>query len=103
MKIALFSDIHANILAFEAMLLDMDSQKPDTAYCLGDLVGYNIWPNEVIAEIRRRGIATLMGNHDEKVEKITTTAQSLQEQGKDYAYHLIDQAGRTYLKPFLHI
>ncbi|WP_069658449.1 metallophosphoesterase family protein [Arcticibacter eurypsychrophilus] len=98
MKIALFSDIHANILAFEAMLQDMDCQKPDTAYCLGDLVGYNVWPNEVIAEIRRRGIATLMGNHDEKVEKIITTTQSLQEPGKDYAYHLIDQAGRTYLK-----
>lgn len=77
MKIALFSDIHANLPAFEAMLKDMDSQKPDAVYCLGDLVGYNIWPNEVIAEIRRRGIATLKGNHDEKVEKIITTPDSL--------------------------
>ena len=98
MKIALFSDIHANLPAFEAMLQDMDRQKPDMAYCLGDLVGYNIWPNEVIAEIRRRGIATLMGNHDEKVEKLITTVQSLQEPGKDYAYHLIEITGRAYLK-----
>ncbi|MEJ5962940.1 metallophosphoesterase family protein [Pedobacter immunditicola] len=70
MKIGLFSDIHANLPAFEAMLQDMDSQNPDAVYCLGDLVGYHIYPNEVIKEIRTRGIATLKGNHDEKVEKV---------------------------------
>jgi predicted phosphodiesterase len=38
--------------------------RPDAIYCLGDLVGYNIWPNEVINEIRRRGIPTIAGNYD---------------------------------------
>ncbi|WP_158798658.1 metallophosphoesterase [Pedobacter sp. L105] len=98
MKIALFSDIHANLPAFQAMLQDMEKRKPDAIYCLGDLVGYHIWPNEVIAEIRRRGIATLAGNHDQKVEKIITIPDSLKEAGKNYAYHLIDQEGRNYLK-----
>lgn len=98
MKIALFSDIHANLPAFEAMLQDMDNQKPDAVYCLGDLVGYNVWPNEVIAEIRRRGIPTLKGNHDEKVEKLITTPDSLNEPGKKYAYHLIEESGREYLR-----
>ena len=64
MKIALFSDIHANLPALEAVLVNIDSQKPDAVYCLGDLVGYNIWPNEVIDEIRRRGIPTIAGNYD---------------------------------------
>lgn len=64
MKIALFSDIHANLPALEACLADIDSKKPDAIYCLGDLVGYNIWPNEVIAEIRKRGIPTIAGNYD---------------------------------------
>ncbi len=64
MRIALFSDIHANLPALEAFLADIDSKKPDAIYCLGDLVGYNIWPNEVIAEIRRRGIPTIAGNYD---------------------------------------
>lgn len=98
MKIALFSDIHANLLAFQAMLNDMDSQKPDAVYCLGDLVGYHIYPNEVINEIRRRGIATVKGNHDEKVEDIITTPDSLTEPGKKYAYHLIREDNREYLK-----
>ena len=64
MKIALFSDIHANFPAVEALFRDLDSRKPDATYCLGDLVGYNIWPNEVINEIRKRGIPTIAGNYD---------------------------------------
>ena len=98
MRIALFSDIHANLHAFEAMLQDMDSQKPDAVYCLGDLVGYHIYPNEIIDEIKRRGIATLKGNHDEKVESIATTAENLNKPGKNYAYHLIREENRDYLK-----
>ncbi|MFV8339500.1 metallophosphoesterase family protein [Flavobacterium sp. LB3P21] len=64
MKIALFSDIHANLPALEAFFQDIEKTKPDAIYCLGDLVGYNIWPNEVINEIRKRGIPTIAGNYD---------------------------------------
>lgn len=64
MKIALFSDIHANLPALEAFFKDADSRNIDAIYCLGDLVGYNIWPNEVIDEIRKRKIPTIAGNYD---------------------------------------
>ena len=64
MRIALFSDIHANLPALEAFFKDIEATKPDAVYCLGDLVGYNIWPNEVINEIRKRGIPTIAGNYD---------------------------------------
>jgi putative phosphoesterase len=64
MKIALFSDIHANLPALEAFFKDVEPKKPDAIYCLGDLVGYNIWPNEVINEIRKRAIPTITGNYD---------------------------------------
>ncbi len=64
MKIALFSDIHANLPALEAFLKDVEQRNPDSIYCLGDLVGYNIWPNEVINEIRKRKIPTIAGNYD---------------------------------------
>lgn len=67
MKIAFFSDIHANLPALEGVLKDIDEQKPDFVYCLGDLVGYNIWPNEVAALIRGRGIPTIAGNYDEGI------------------------------------
>lgn len=64
MKIALFSDIHANLPALEAVLQDIDQKNPDSIYCLGDLVGYNVWPNEVVREIRKRKIPTIAGNYD---------------------------------------
>jgi predicted phosphodiesterase len=64
MTIALFSDIHANLPALEAFFKDVDSRNTDVIYCLGDLVGYNIWPNEVINEIRKRKIPTIAGNYD---------------------------------------
>jgi diadenosine tetraphosphatase ApaH/serine/threonine PP2A family protein phosphatase len=41
--------------------------KLDTILCLGDLVDFAPWPNEVIDLIRARGICTLMGNHDERI------------------------------------
>lgn len=67
MTIALLSDIHANLPALEAVLADIDQHRPDQVICLGDLVGYAPWPNEVVAQIRRRGIPTIAGNYDEGV------------------------------------
>src|SRR5688500_902413 len=67
MKIALFSDIHANLSDLEALFKSIDERKPDVVYCLGDLVGYNIWPNEVINEIRKRNIPSIAGNYDQGV------------------------------------
>src|SRR5690554_444561 len=58
MPLALLSDIHANLPALEAVLADIDRRRPDAVYCLGDLVGYNTWPNEVVQTIRERGIPT---------------------------------------------
>lgn len=97
MKIALFSDIHANWPALEAFFKDIETHQPDAIYCLGDLVGYHIWPNEVIAEVRRRKIATIAGNHDLKVIGLKTDPEHLQQPGKQYAYHLIDAQARSYL------
>ncbi len=64
MKITLFSDIHANLPALNAFFKDIEKREIDSIYCLGDLVGYNIWPNEVINEIRKRNIPTIAGNYD---------------------------------------
>ena len=64
MKLALFSDIHANLPALEAFFTQLESVNPDGVYCLGDVVGYCVWPNEVINAIRKKHIPTLAGNHD---------------------------------------
>ncbi|MFT8347732.1 metallophosphoesterase family protein [Clostridium saccharoperbutylacetonicum] len=67
MKIAVISDIHANIYALINILENIDDEKVDTIICLGDLVGYGPHPNEVISMIRRRYILCIKGNYDSSV------------------------------------
>lgn len=107
MKIALFSDIHANLPALESFFKSVEEQKPDAIYCLGDLVGYNIWPNEVINEIRKRRIPTIAGNYDDGVGRNSDDcgcAYKTEEQiqaGKlsiSYTNNVIGDEERAYLR-----
>ncbi len=67
MRIAVISDIHANLPALQEVLAGIDMQKPDLVYCLGDLVNQNVWNNEVVEIIRERKIHSVKGNHDEGI------------------------------------
>ena len=64
MRIAVISDIHGNLDAFESVLEDMDQAAIDTVYCLGDNIGYGPQPEEVVALIRGHQIPSVMGNHE---------------------------------------
>ncbi len=66
-RVAIFSDIHANLPALEAVLSDMDVRGLTERYCLGDLVGYATFPNEVTRTIRESKIPCIMGNYDQGV------------------------------------
>jgi predicted phosphodiesterase len=66
-QITIFGDIHANLPALEAVCQDIETRSLTNLYCLGDLVGYGTFPNEVVTLIRERGIPTLMGNYDQGV------------------------------------
>ncbi len=65
MRIAVISDIHANLEALEACLAKLDELKPDKVVCLGDLVDYCAQPNECIELVRNNSDAVVLGNHDE--------------------------------------
>jgi predicted phosphodiesterase len=64
---AVFSDVHGNLPALEAVLDDVERRGVGRTLCLGDLVGYGPWPNEVALAIRDRGIPCLMGNYDQGI------------------------------------
>lgn len=66
-KIGLFSDIHGNLEALQAVLAKLDEEACDVLIFLGDLVGYGASPAECVACIREREIPCLLGNHDEYV------------------------------------
>lgn len=65
MRIAIFSDVHANLLALDAVLADIVVTGVDQRYVLGDLVGYAPWPNEVLGRLRAEQIPIVMGNYDD--------------------------------------
>ena len=67
MRIALLSDVHANLPALDAVLADIDQRDVDAIYHLGDLVGYSTQPNEVVARLQERGIMGIAGNYDSTV------------------------------------
>ncbi len=73
MRLALISDIHANLEALEATLADIATQSVDRIVCLGDIVGYNTRPAECLARIRRENIECIAGNHDRAVCGLITT------------------------------
>lgn len=64
MRLALISDIHANLEALQASLADIAAQDVDRIVCLGDIVGYNANPAECIALIRDANALCVAGNHD---------------------------------------
>jgi putative phosphoesterase len=63
-RVAVITDIHANLPALHAALARIDDLGIETIYCGGDLVGYGPHPNEVCALIAERGIPTIYGNYD---------------------------------------
>jgi len=68
MRIAIVSDAHSNIEGLTAVLRHAEAGAPlDGVWCLGDLVGYGPDPGAVIAELRRRHVTAVAGNHDRAV------------------------------------
>src|SRR5687767_9195606 len=63
-RIAVISDIHANLHALDAVLAAIDADGVDELWCLGDVVGYGPRPNECAMLVRERASVCLAGNHD---------------------------------------
>jgi len=62
MRLAVLSDIHANLAALDAVRDDLPAV--DEVWVLGDIVGYGPQPNEVIRRLQELGARAVTGNHD---------------------------------------
>jgi predicted phosphodiesterase len=67
MKLAILSDIHANLEALRATLDDATRRGVDRILCLGDVVGYNADPDACVALLRQHDPLCVAGNHDRAV------------------------------------
>jgi predicted phosphodiesterase len=64
MRLAIFSDIHANLPALEAVLADVEAHGVEESWCLGDVVGYGAQPDGCAELVAQRCAVCLVGNHD---------------------------------------
>lgn len=64
MRYGIFSDIHSNLEAFEAVIKAYQKEKIDKYFCLGDVVGYGANPNECVDLLRALPAVAVAGNHD---------------------------------------
>ncbi|MCB1064029.1 MAG: metallophosphoesterase family protein [Verrucomicrobiae bacterium] len=71
MKYAIFGDIHANLEALEAVMLDAAANDCTDFVCIGDIVGYNANPAECLNLVRDLGCPVVKGNHDEEASQDT--------------------------------
>ncbi|MGI8820055.1 MAG: metallophosphoesterase family protein [Chthoniobacterales bacterium] len=76
MRVAIFSDLHGNLEAAQAVIADAQEQECTHFVCLGDLVGYNANPHECVALVQALDCPVVKGNHDEQA--------SLEESSRDF-------------------
>lgn len=85
MKVAILSDIHANIFALQAVYEDMDSQGVEHVLVSGDLVGYYYWPGEVVRMIRDDSrTVCIAGNHEHILRDIISHPESAEGYRRKY-------------------
>ncbi len=90
-NIAIFSDIHGNIPALEAVLEDIEKRAISTIYCLGDFIGKGPNPNETIALCKKYCTQSILGNWDDFLlysskdgMPISWYRQIISEESKEY-------------------
>jgi len=93
MKIALFSDVHADVKSLKKVIRFLRFQGIADIYCLGDIIGYGKHPNEVISILKKEKIKTIKGNH----EKIFLSGKYLKKYNLDYTKKIITKASLEYI------
>lgn len=103
MRYGIFSDIHSNLEALDAVIEDYKKEEIDRYLCVGDVVGYAANPKECIGKVKRLTMVTVAGNHDwasvnlfstdyfnpNALEAVSWTTRNLDEQCRYFLEHLI--------------
>lgn len=99
MKLAILSDIHANLEALRATLDEISAHRVDRIVCLGDVVGYNANPNECVALLRQQVPLCVAGNHDRAATGQITTQGFSQTAARaiEWTRSHLDPSSTTYL------
>ena len=70
MKVAILSDIHANIFALKKVLTEIKELKINKIFIAGDFIGYYFWPRETLNILEQFDIFAIKGNHEDLLFKV---------------------------------
>ncbi len=108
MRIAVFSDMHGNAIALDAVLADSARQSIDQYVCLGDAVQGGPQPAEVVGRLRRLGCPVVMGNADawllsgvdSGAEEIDPARRHRMDAVREWSLAQLSAADRTFIASF---
>ncbi|MBI5030911.1 MAG: metallophosphoesterase family protein [Chloroflexi bacterium] len=105
MRIAVISDVHANCVAFDAVLADLQNQPVDSTVCLGDAIQGGPQPAQVVARLSELACPVVMGNADAWLltgvdtghEAITSKQRTIRE----WSLSQLSDGDRAFIASFL--
>lgn len=100
MRYAIFSDVHANLEALEAVLRDAEERQCTHFVCLGDVVGYNANPHECLDLVRQMDCPIVKGNHDEQASLLESSRDfnELAEHAINWTRQNLDESDKQWLR-----
>ena len=105
MRIAVFSDVHGNCVALDAVLADLQPHPVDQLVCLGDAVQGGAQPVETVARLRALGCPIVMGNADAWLltGEVTSDNEAISEQQeavRQWSLAQLSPADRAFIAAF---
>jgi predicted phosphodiesterase len=100
MRLAIFSDIHSNLEALEAVLADARARECTQFVCLGDVVGYNANPHECVELVREMDCPLVKGNHDEQASLVESSRDfnEMAEQAIEWTRKNLTEDDKAWLR-----
>jgi putative phosphoesterase len=99
MLIALLSDIHGNLPALKAAVIEAKIRGARQIICAGDIIGYGPFPNEVCEYLKTNEIKSISGNYDIKVLDVIkygkSSIESLQKKKRELVMWTAKHIGKT--------
>ena len=99
-KIAIVSNIHANLNALDAVIQDAERRGVTVFINAGNSVGYGAFPNEVIHTLYSKNTLSVIGNYDLEVLDTNTIGKGPEKFALEYPRKALVKPFETYLRAF---
>jgi putative phosphoesterase len=96
-KIAVLSDVHANLQALQKVIADAEGRGAEVFLNAGDSVGFGACPNEVVEMLCEKNVLSILGNYDVEVLEGKSNAKGEKKAAFKYAKKELARASESYL------